>query len=515
MTATIAASSRPAAANETRPYTGTEYLDSIRADGREVWLDGERISDVVTHPAFRNSARMIARLYDALHDDAHTAILRVRLEDGNGWTHPGFQAPRTLEQSLQQKAAYAEWARIGYGWLGRSPDFIGASFAPSFWVSSDHFHEYAPNARRMAKNLRENVEFWGHAIVNPPIDRSSPQSAKDIMIRVEKETDGGIYVSGAKVVATGTVLSQKILIAHHFIPVTDKKYSPVFVIPVNAPGVKLYCRRSYEQVASQSATPFDAPISSRCDENDSILVLDNAFVPWEDVLMYDAERANTFMAVPGQAARGLMQAGTRMAVKLDFICGLFMKAVEVGGTKDFRGVQAAVGEAIAARHTIWAIMEALARDLQPWGDGYLQPSMVHGHAYRVIAADMYSSIRQNILKHVASGLIYLPSSSRDYLNPEVRPMLDAYARGSNGIGSETRSKILKLLWDTIGSEFGSRHELYEMNYAGSQEQVRVDQYLRSFQNGTATQMLCLVDKCLGEYDLTGWTAADLKEAGSI
>ena len=50
--------------------TGQAFLDSIR-DGREVWYDGERVKDVTTHPAFRTSARNIARLYDSLHDPAY------------------------------------------------------------------------------------------------------------------------------------------------------------------------------------------------------------------------------------------------------------------------------------------------------------------------------------------------------------------------------------------------------------------------------------------------------------
>ncbi|SPF78155.1 4-hydroxyphenylacetate 3-hydroxylase family protein [Pseudoprimorskyibacter insulae] len=492
----------------TRPQTGAEYLESIRDDGREVWIDGQRVKDVTTHPAFRNSARMVARLYDALHADEN-GHLRAPLHDGTGWTHCAFQAPRSLEESLQQKNAYAEWARIGYGWLGRSPDFIGAAFAPSFQLEGAYFGEYGENAKRIGWDLARRVPFIGHAIVNPPIDRQDPAAAKDIMIRVEEETDEGLVISGAKVVATGTAIAQQLLIAHHFIPVSDKKYAPVFVLDVNRPGVKLFCRRSYEGDAARTATPFDAPLSSRLDENDSILVLDRVLVPWEQVIMYDAQKANTFMMVPGQASRGLLQAGVRLAVKLDFMCGAFMKAVEVGGTKDFRGVQAAVGEAIAYRHTIWAIMEAMARDSDPWQDIYQMPNRVHGHAYRVTAADMYSKIRQSVLRHVASGLIYLPSSAKDYLNPEVKPLLDQYARGSHGISSENRSKILKLCWDAVGSEFASRHELYESNYSGSQEQIRVDQYVRSFQNGTAEQMLGIVDKCMSEYDVNGWTVPDL------
>jgi len=52
------------------PYTGKEFLDSLD-DGREVWIYGERVKNIAEHPAFRNTARMIARLYDALHRD-HT-----------------------------------------------------------------------------------------------------------------------------------------------------------------------------------------------------------------------------------------------------------------------------------------------------------------------------------------------------------------------------------------------------------------------------------------------------------
>lgn len=506
--------SKAATAQQTRPMTGQAYLDSIRNDGRSVWLNGEKVDNVVDHPAFRNSARMIARQYDAMHAEENADIYRVALEDGTGWTHRAFQAPRNLEEQVKQKDAYAAWARIGYGWLGRSPDFIGASFGPSFDIEADYFGEFSGNARRLGQELRRDVQFWGHAIVNPPIDRANPQGATDIMIRVEKETDAGLYISGAKVVATGTVLSQQVLIAHHFVPVTDRKYSPAFVLPVNADGVRLICRRSYENSAQLQGTAFDAPISSRMDENDSILVMDNVFVPWENVLVYDQETTNKFMGLPGQASRGLLQAATRLGVKLDFITGLFIKAVEVGGTKDFRGVQAAVGEAVAARHAIWAIVEAMTRDTINWRGKYLLPNQTHGQAYRVIAGDMYSSIRNNVLKHVASGLIYLPSTAQDHLNPDTKGYLDQYARGSFGIESEERSKILKLLWDVTGSEFASRHELYELNYAGSQEQVRVDQYNRCFQNGTGDQMLDLVDTCLSEYDLNGWTCPDLLNPGS-
>jgi hypothetical protein len=53
-------------AGKNRPFTGAEFLESLR-DGREVYIYGERVKDVTTHPAFRNSAASVALLYDALH----------------------------------------------------------------------------------------------------------------------------------------------------------------------------------------------------------------------------------------------------------------------------------------------------------------------------------------------------------------------------------------------------------------------------------------------------------------
>ena len=84
----------------------------------------------------------------------------------------------------------------------------------------------------------------------------------------------------------------------------------------------------------------------------------------------------------------------------------------------------------------------------------------------------YTKIKHIIEQTVASGLIYLNSHARDFQNPEMRPYLDRYLRGSNGYKAEERVKLMKLLWDSLATEFGGRHELYEINYGGSTEEIR-------------------------------------------
>ena len=82
-------------------------------------------------------------------------------------------------------------------------------------------------------------------------------------------------------------------------------------------------------------------------------------------------------------------------------------------------------------------------------------------------------------------------------------------RGSNGYNSEDRVKLMKLLWDAIGSEFGSRHELYEINYAGSTDENRLIALNSAAASGLSDRMKAFADTCMAEYDLNGWTAPDL------
>jgi 4-hydroxyphenylacetate 3-monooxygenase len=135
----------------------------------------------------------------------------------------------------------------------------------------------------------------------------------------------------------------------------------------------------------------------------------------------------------------------------------------------------------------------------------LQPNLQYGMAYRVFAPTAYPRIKEIIEQVVASGLIYVNSNAADFRSDEIRPYLEKYVRGSNGIPALDRMKIMKLLWDAVGSEFGGRHELYERNYAGNHESIRFETLTVSQVTGTMEQMEALVDQCMSEYDLDGWT----------
>ena len=305
------------------------------------------------------------------------------------------------------------------------------------------------------------MPFINHAIIHPPVDRNmapgAPGGPTDIYMHVTKETDAGIRVSGAKVVATGSALTHYTFVAHHgLIPVQDKNFAMVFMVPTNAPGVKLICRVSNEQRAATMGSPFDYPLSSRLDENDAIFVMDDVLVPWENVFVYaDIDKANNFFPRTGFLPRALLHGCTRLGGKAGF-----HRRPAHQGDRDDRHARLPRRRGKHRRgHRV------AQHDLGPVGRHgedrrsvdrrlYAARAWSLASAYQVLAPEAYVQIKTLIEKTVASGLIYLNSHARDFKAPELRKYLDLYVRGSGGASAEERVKLMKLLWDAVGSEFG-------------------------------------------------------------
>ncbi|UCZ52753.1 Pyoverdin chromophore biosynthetic protein pvcC [Bacillus shivajii] len=490
-----------------KPLTGDEYLESLR-DGREIWLNGERVDDVTTHPAFRNSARSIARLYDALHDPKTKDVLTRDTDTGNGgFTQRFFQNDYTAEDLFKTRDAIAEWSKLTYGQMGRSPDYK-AAFLATLGANPEYYAPYQDNAKRWYKEAQERNWYFNHAIINPPVDRNKPiDEVSDVFVKVVGETDEGIIVSGAKMVATGSALTNYNFVAHYGpMPIQKEEFALVFVAKMDTPGVKLVSRPSYEMNAAVMGSPFDYPLSSRFDENDAVLIFDKAVIPWENVLIYkDLEKANGFFPESGFLHRFTFHGVTRLAVKLDFITGLLLKALKANGTDQFRGVQANIGEVIAWRNMFWSMSDAMALNPNTGANGTVLPNINYGLSYRVFMAQGWPRVKEIIEQVVAGSLIVQPSSASDFKNPELRDYIDQLYRGSNDIEAEEKIKVIKLLWDAIGTDYGGRHELYERNYSGNHENTRIENLVVANMSGDAQSFEDFAQQCMDDYDLDGWT----------
>ncbi|MGB1252659.1 MAG: 4-hydroxyphenylacetate 3-hydroxylase family protein [Candidatus Promineifilaceae bacterium] len=485
--------------------TGAAYLESLD-DGREIWFDGERVKNVVEHPAFRNAARSMARLYDALHDPKLQTDLTTVDKFGHR-THCFFAPSYSAEDLYRSRKAIDIWQRINYGWMGRSPDYKAAFMAQ---LSEGHqfYGDYADNALNWYKKFASQGLHLNHVLIDPPMNRAKSRAeTRDVYVSLDKSDDKGIYVSGAKMVATGSALTHATFVgitggvAHMMQKDRDEDLALVFIANMNAPGLKTISRPSYEMKAN---SPFDAPLASRFDENDAVMVFENCFIPWEDVLIFrDIDKVKSFQAGSGFFNRYNLQAATRLCIKLEFCIGLLVKGTSASGTNNFRGVQAAIGELVAMRDTIWAMTTAMVSDPEPSIGNSVVPNLQTAAACRIYMTNAWTQVRNTFETVLAGAPSFTISSVRDMNEPSLSHIIDTYYQGTNLAGRD-RIKLFNLVWDALYSEFAGRHGLYERNYAGNKDQQRLDALRWATQRGRIDGCTDLVDQAMADYTTTGW-----------
>ena len=137
----------------------------------------------------------------------------------------------------------------------------------------------------------------------------------------------------------------------------------------------------------------------------------------------------------------------------------------------------------------------------------VMPKLEYASTLRLFSTMAWPRVKEVFETILGGAPIVTPSSRLDLKNPALRPFLDQYYRGSDSSAAE-RIKLFKLIWDTIGTEFGGRHEIYERNYSGNNEQMRLDVLSFAKQRGIMEACTKLVEQCMSDYDLEGWTSSD-------
>lgn len=480
--------------------SGADYIASLR-DRRNVYLDGERVTDVTTHPAFAEAVRSIAALYDFAHDPANRELMTYPSARDGRPVNKAWLVPRTREDLAARRRAIKAWADLSYGLLGRSPDHV-ASFFAGFAGSLPFFArggpQFADNLARFYARAADEDLYLSYAIVQPVIDRSKPahqQVEPYLYAGVAEERDGGIIVRGAQMLATGGVLSDWCYISVILpLPPGDEDYAISLVVPLDAPGLKLYVRRPYARTAS---SVFDYPLSSRFDETDALVVLDDVFVPWEHVFVYrNRELCAGQFSVTAAHVIGNTQAHIRSWAKLQFLVGLVRRICEANGQLAKPEVVTQLGELASRVSLVEGMVLAAEASAQPDQFGVMRPNDALVYASQVYQQQMYPELLTAIRAMLGGSVIQLPASVADLLSPTTRPDLERYVRWPRATAVE-RVKLLKLLWDLIGSEFAARHLQYEMFYAGEPNAIRGREY-RTFDWAAAD---ALVERCLRSYDL--------------
>ncbi|WP_328942468.1 4-hydroxyphenylacetate 3-monooxygenase [Streptomyces sp. NBC_00250] len=469
--------------------SGQEYLEGLR-DGREIWLDGERVEDVTAHPAFRSTAASFAGLYDLADDPVHRPVLV------QGGVRRAYAVPRSYEDLVARRRAFRTTAGASYGFLGRTPDYMAAGaagFAAAPAVFNGEAFDGAEHALAFHRRLAEGDLHCAFTLGNP----ASGPGGDDLTLRVVAERDGGIVVRGAKTVGTGAVFADEILVGTiEPLAADDTEHAVTFAVRPDAPGLSLISRTSYEE---RSRSVFDHPLSSRYDENDAMLVCEDVFVPWERVLTHrdPATTGAVWWRTPAYL-NFVHQSATRFWTKLEFLTGLAILITRSHGTEKLPAVTQAIGRLLGmvAQAKAFVLAAEASYEEVDGGRGGVRPGQDISFAQRIMAGELYPRAVQDIKLLAGGALVQLPASGRDLLHPELGPLVRRYF-GTPGHPAEDRVKLLKLAWDALGSEFAGRHEQYERFYHGAPHVYLTMQTWA----GSADDCESLAQSCLDGYGL--------------
>ena len=440
--------------------TGAQYRDSIR-DGREVHINGERVKDVTKHPSFKPLVDVRARIYDMQHEAASQGLMTYE-EKGERFAI-GLKLPYTQDDwQAKRKAVDAVMWDIGGVVTRVGDETIGEMW--SLWDGKDILAEIDP---RFAANIEAHIKkaikddpFHVSANTDPKGDRSKrPQEQDpDFLVHVVKETDAGIVIRGAKYETASAYANQAFLkptIANW----GDAKlsdYALGCIVKMNAPGVRHICRTGF----TGRADSRDYPLTNKFDEIDTLMILDNVLIPWEDVLFYQHTKAATYIraTLHRYSAFPFVQ---RTLTFADMLIGAALWNVRQTGLDKQQAVQEKLAELAVWREGINAHLTAAIATAQKSPNGLMMPNQSLLFTGRVHAMTNLPRVI-HIARELMGGQICVTPDVAAFEAPETKAWLEKFYTINDSWQAEDRRKLLAFARDLVNSDYAGHRLTFQL-----------------------------------------------------
>jgi 4-hydroxyphenylacetate 3-monooxygenase len=470
--------------------TGSQFLEGLRKTRREIWVDGERIDDVTTHPKLSGGAESLAAMFDRQH--AYAAECLYKDPQTGEPTNVSHMIPRSKDELRQRHAGIVRLSEGSMGIMGRTPDYMNMKFAafasaPKVWAGADGRNERgARNIVAFQRRLAQADISLTHTIIQPTTDKRTDSQILGNKVTVRKvgQTADGIIVRGGRVLATlAPYADEQTLYPGQPIPAGATDYALAFALPLDTPGLKFLCRDS---AATPGADPFDKPLSSRFDEQDAFCIFDDVLVPWDRIFIDGDVEIYNSMRQTGYAINMTTQSTIRALTKLEFAYGLASRMAELIGDYSPATTEMLGELACYVRLTANAVELSLEKAWQR-EDGVWFPDGAALEPMRSMLPVWMPRVAEIITLIGSHNLLTTPSRAQ-LDDPKLRPLIDEMMGGADGAAADERAAVFRMAWDLVGSALGGRGFLYERFYLTSA--ARNKQMLHSrFFDRTRSQVL--------------------------
>ncbi|TDJ71607.1 MAG: 4-hydroxyphenylacetate 3-hydroxylase [Proteobacteria bacterium] len=442
--------------------TGDEYRESLR-DGRQVWINGEKVNDVPTHQAFKPIVDVRARIYDMAHEDKYRSVMSYEIDGTSERNCIGHKLPRTRQDWEDKRQAIdAVMKDIGGVVIRISDETVGELW--SLYDGQDVLKEVDPrfseNIVRHIDLVVQNDSFHVSANTDPKGDRSKrPQDQDpDMLLHVIKETDAGIVVRGAKY-ETAASYSNQAFVKPTIANWGDAKlsdYAVGFICPMNAAGLKHICRNGFAGVKPLK----DYPLANKFDEVDTLLVFDNVLVPWENVLFYQHTRAAAFIRATLHRYSA-MAFVLRILYMADMLIGAALFNVRQTGLDKQQAVREKLATLACYREGINAHLTAAIATAQKSPGGLLMPNQSLLYTGRVHACTKLPEM-MHLTRELCGGQICVTPDSQAFDDPDTKFWLDKFYSVNDNWLAEDRRRLLAFARDLVNSDYAGHKVTFQL-----------------------------------------------------
>lgn len=447
---------------------GAEFIEGLRAAPRDLWIEGSRVGDVTTHPAFRNVVQSLSALYDMQQDPALRETMTYISPSSGHRVGLSFLVPRSRDDLVRVRTMMKRWADYSGGMMGRTPDYLNRAVM-AYATAADYCAENDPrfgeNIRRYYEYVREHDLVLTHTLINPQANRGTgPAGQADpfLAARIAQESADGLVIRGARMLATLPLADEIMVFPSTLLKAQeeDRPYAFAFAIPCTTRGLRFICRESFDVGGST----FDHPLAARFEEMDAVVIFDDVLVPWERVfLLRDVERCNKAFGATNAVVHMAHQVVTKNVAKAEFVLGVASMIVDAIAIEPFQHVQGKIAEIVYYLEAMKAFLRAAEADAQVDKWGMMTPSWPPLDAARNMFTWIYPRMIEIIQLLGASGMMARPTEA-DVAGP-LRETIEKYYQGAR-LGATDRIRLFRLAWDLTLSSFGSRQVIYERFFFG-------------------------------------------------
>lgn len=454
--------------------TGKEYGQSLREMNPHpvVYLFGERMENPYDHPMVKPAQNAVALTYDLAHDPLYEDLMTAHSDLINQKVNRFNHIYQSRDDLVRKIKMFRLLGQMTATCFQRCTTCDGGNimYLATYEVDQKYGTNYHERFKNFFKHIQEKDLIAGIAMTDVKGDRSrrpSEQADPDLYLHVVEERKDGIVVRGAKAHQTGALnCHYTVVMPTRAMGPEDKDYAVAFSVPMSAPGLIHIYGRQFSDTRKLEGGEFDTG-NPRFGMQETLLIFDNVFVPWENVYLYKeyefAERISGLLGSHHRCSYGGCKTGVS-----DVLIGATALLAQYNGVAKASHVRSKITEMITLAETLYGCGLASAYEGHKTAAGNYMNDFLLANVCKLNVARITNQIGQLALD-IAGGLVTTMPSEKDLRSPEVGKYLEKYLKGVKDVPTENRMRIFRLIENlTFGGGAGG-YIVESIHGAGSPE----------------------------------------------